>query len=41
LRLLDDVRAGTVAPADAARRIAALPDAETIGASVIAHRPDC
>ncbi|HEY1557307.1 MAG TPA: nickel pincer cofactor biosynthesis protein LarB [Kofleriaceae bacterium] len=37
LRLLDDVRSGAVAPADAARRIAALPDAESIGASVIDH----
>jgi len=37
LRLLDDVRAGAVAPAEAARRIAALPDAEAIGASVIDH----
>ncbi|MGE5185180.1 MAG: nickel pincer cofactor biosynthesis protein LarB [Acidobacteriota bacterium] len=37
LRLLDEVRAGAVAPADAARRIASLPDAEQIGASVIDH----
>ncbi len=37
LRLLDDVRAGTVAPAEAARQIAALPDAEAIGATVIDH----
>ena len=37
LRLLDDVRSGAVAPADAARRIAALPDAEAIDASVIDH----
>ena len=37
LRLLDDVRTGAIAPADAARRIAALPDAEQIGASVIDH----
>jgi len=32
LRLLDDVRAGTVAPGEAARRIAALPAAEAIDA---------
>ncbi len=37
LRLLDEVRAGAVAPADAARQIASLPDAEQIGASVIDH----
>jgi NCAIR mutase (PurE)-related protein len=37
LRLLDEVRTGAVAPGDAARRIAALPDAEAIGASVIDH----
>jgi len=37
LRLLDDVRAGAIAPGEAARRIAALPDAESIGASVIDH----
>jgi NCAIR mutase (PurE)-related protein len=37
LRLLDDVRAGALAPAEAARQIAALPDAEAIGASVIDH----
>ena len=37
LRLLDDVRTGAVAPAEAARRIAALPDAEAIDASVIDH----
>ena len=37
LRLLDDVRAGVVAPGEAARRIAALPDAESIGATVIDH----
>jgi NCAIR mutase (PurE)-related protein len=37
LRLLDEVRAGTVAPADAAAQIAALPDAEAIEAAVIDH----
>jgi len=37
LRLLDDVRSGALAPGDAARRIAQLPDAETIGESVIDH----
>jgi NCAIR mutase (PurE)-related protein len=37
VRLLEDVRAGTVAPAEAARRIAALPDAETITGGVIDH----
>ncbi len=37
LRLLDEVRAGTVPPAEAARQIASLPDAEQIGASVIDH----
>jgi pyridinium-3,5-biscarboxylic acid mononucleotide synthase len=37
LRLLDEVRAGTVAPAEAARTIAALPDAEQIDAAVIDH----
>ena len=36
-RLLDEVRAGTVAPVEAARRIAALPDAEVIDASIIDH----
>jgi NCAIR mutase (PurE)-related protein len=37
LRLLEDVRAGTVAPVDAARHIAALPDAEAIPGGVIDH----
>jgi NCAIR mutase (PurE)-related protein len=37
LQLLDDVRAGTVAPAEAARQIAALPDTEAIEAAVIDH----
>jgi NCAIR mutase (PurE)-related protein len=37
LRLLDDVRAGTLGPAEAAKRIAALPDAEAITHSVIDH----
>ena len=37
LRLLDDVRAGAVDPTEAARRIASLPDAEAIDASVIDH----
>ena len=37
LRLLDDVRLGAVDPAEAARRIAALPEAQAIDASVIDH----
>ena len=37
VELLDEVRAGKVAPAEAARRIAALPDAEAIEAAVIDH----
>ena len=37
LQLLDEVRVGAVAPADAARQIAALPDAEAIGQTVIDH----
>jgi NCAIR mutase (PurE)-related protein len=37
LRLLDDVRTGAIAPAEAAKRIAALPDAEAIGSTVIDH----
>jgi NCAIR mutase (PurE)-related protein len=37
LELLDAVRTGAVAPAEAARRIAALPDAEAIEAAVIDH----
>ncbi len=35
LALLDEVRAGAIAPDEAARRIAALPDAEAIGALTI------
>lgn len=37
LRLLDEVRLGAVDPAEAARRIAALPEAQAIDASVIDH----
>ena len=37
LRLLDEVRAGTVAPEDAARELAALPYAEVAQAVVIDH----
>jgi NCAIR mutase (PurE)-related protein len=37
LRLLDEVRAGTVAPEDAARELAALPYAEVAEAVVIDH----
>jgi NCAIR mutase (PurE)-related protein len=36
-KLLDDVRSGTVSPADAAREIAALPFAEAANAIVIDH----
>ena len=37
MRLLDDVRSGAVAPGEAARQIAQLPDAESIGETVIDH----
>jgi NCAIR mutase (PurE)-related protein len=37
LRLLDDVRTGAVAPADAARQLAELPDAAAIRDAVVDH----